>query len=219
MQQVIQFLSELNKNNNRDWFNQNRKVYEECRDKVLFYTELFNNEIRKFDKTIPVIDPKACLFRIFRDVRFSKDKRPYKTNMGSFIAKGGRKGTGAGYYFHIEPEASFVGGGLYMPQPEPLKAIRTQIYQNPDELLDIIQDKNFKKYFTEFYDHKLKTAPKGFPKDFEHIALLRHKSYAFGFQMDDEVVSGDDFVNTTVDAFGELYKLNRYINTALENIL
>src|SRR6056297_2224221 len=103
MEQVLQFLQELSDNNNRAWFNENRKRYEESREKILFLTDIFINEIRKFDPGIPPISPKDCMFRIFRDVRFSKDKRPYKTNFGSFIAKGGRKSENAGYYFHIEP--------------------------------------------------------------------------------------------------------------------
>ena len=127
MQQVFQFLQDLSENNNREWFHNNKKRYDESREKVLFITEVLINEIRKFDSEIPLLEPKDCLFRIFRDVRFSNDKRPYKTNFGSFIAKGGRKSMYAGYYFHIEPDTSFVGGGIYMPDAEHLKAIREYI--------------------------------------------------------------------------------------------
>ena len=127
MLKVIQFLNELSENNNREWFQKNKKWYDESREKVLFLTEVVINEIRKFDPDVPLLEPKDCLFRIFRDVRFSHDKSPYKTNFGSFIAKGGRKSSYAGYYFHIEPSGSFVGGGIYMPAAEPLKAIRDYI--------------------------------------------------------------------------------------------
>ncbi len=218
MERIIHFLMDLNENNNREWFNKNRGRYEESRAKMLFYTEIFNNEISKFDDGIPIMNPKDCLFRIFRDVRFSKDKRPYKTNMGSFIAKGGRKSTRAGYYFHVEPGMCFVGGGVYMPQPGPLKAVRTAIYENPEEFLDIIQEQKFKSYYPGIYGDSLKTAPKGFPKDFKYIELIRNKSFAFTHKMEDEVVTGERFVEYVVEAFKELYKVNRFLNDALEVI-
>jgi uncharacterized protein (TIGR02453 family) len=215
MKKILQFLDSLNKNNNKEWFQSNRKLYEECRDKMLFYTEVFINEIRKFDDTIPILDPKDCLFRIFRDVRFSNDKRPYKTNMGSFIARGGRKSSQAGYYFHIEPGASFAGGGLYLPPAEQLKAVRMAIYENPEEFIEITENKNFKTVFTEFYGEKLKTAPQGFPKDFKHIGLLLPKSYAFGHPFEDQILKGEKYVEKVVDVFKELHKINQFLNDAL----
>ena len=109
MKKVLQFLQELTENNNREWFNDNRKRYEESRDKIFFLTDVFINEIKKFDPEITGISPKDCVYRIFKDVRFSKDKLPYKTNFGSFIAKGGRKSPDAGYYLHIEPDEFFIG--------------------------------------------------------------------------------------------------------------
>lgn len=132
MKNVIEFLSGLKANNNREWFQANKNQYEESREKILFITELLINEIRKFDKDIPAMDPKDCLFRIYRDVRFSHDKQPYKTHFGSYIARGGRKSTRAGYYFHIDPDASFLGGGIYMPESNVIKALRNAIYEQPE---------------------------------------------------------------------------------------
>lgn len=215
MEKVIHFLQDLAANNNREWFNDNRKRYEESRDKMLFLTEVLNNEISRFDPDVPPMNPKDCMFRIFRDVRFSKDKRPYKTNFGSFIAKGGRKSSRAGYYFHIEPDQSFIGGGVYKPDAGSLKAIRLYIEQHPEEFLQIINDRNLKKYYPELFDDKLKTAPKGFPKDHEHIDLLRYKSYVFSHGINNEIVAGSHFVEYAVDAYHELYKLNAYLNEAL----
>ena len=219
MEKVLQFLENLSANNNRDWFLDNRKLYEESREKILFITEVLISEIRKFDTEIPVMNPKDCMFRIFRDVRFSNDKRPYKTNFGSFIAKGGRKSLQAGYYFHIEPEGSFAGGGLYMPPAEQLKAIRSHIAENGDEFLEIIKEKKFKKIYPEMYDHKLKTAPKGFPKDHEFADILRYQSFVFSTNLKKEIITGDYFVNYLVNAFSELYKVNRLINNGLKYIL
>lgn len=219
MKKVLQFLEELAVNNNREWFNANRKRYEENRDKILFITDVLINEIRKFDKDVPAMNPKDCMFRIFRDIRFSKDKRPYKTNFGSFIAKGGRKSERAGYYFHIEPEMSFAGGGIYMPAAGPLKAVRTQIDQHPEEFLDIINDETFKSYFPELYDHKLKTAPKGFPKDHQYIDLLRYKSYVFSYRLKNEILTDKNFIEYIVQSFRQLHKMNAFLNEGLDNFL
>jgi uncharacterized protein (TIGR02453 family) len=219
MLQVIQFLQELTENNNREWFQNNKKRYDESREKVLFLTEVVINEIRKFDSDIPLLEPKDCLFRIFRDVRFSNDKRPYKTNFGSFIAKGGRKSMHAGYYFHIEPTGSFVGGGIYMPSAEPLKAIRQYIAENGEEFLSIINNRSFQKVYPEMMDDKLKTAPKGYSPDHEFIDLLRYKSFAFTSQLDKSQILADNYIEKLVQSFKTLHPVNRFLNEALEHNL
>ena len=217
MEQVLQFLQELSANNNREWFNDNRKKYEKSREKILFLTDVFIHEIRKFDTEIPLLNPKDCLFRIFRDVRFSKDKRPYKTNFGSFIAKGGRKSIYPGYYFHIEPTGSFVGGGIYMPAAGPLKAVRNYMEEHPEEFLAIINDPEFKKFYPEMMDHKLKTAPRGIEKNHPYIDLLRYKSFAFSSPVKKEILLSGKYVETTVNAFKELHKVNAFLNEALHD--
>jgi uncharacterized protein (TIGR02453 family) len=217
MLQVIQFLQELSENNNRQWFQNNKKRFDESREKVIFLTEVLINEIRKFDSDIPLLEPKDCLFRIFRDVRFSNDKRPYKTNFGSFIAKGGRKSMHAGYYFHIEPNGSFVGGGIYMPAAEPLKAIREYIAENGEEFLSIINNKSFKKVYPEMMDDRLKTVPKGFSPDHEYIDLLRYKSFAFSSQLSKSQILADTYIEHLVQSFKTLQPVNRFLNEALEN--
>ncbi len=219
MKQVLNFLSGLKKNNNKEWFDENREWYQESRKKVFFLTELINQEIARFDPEIGILDPKNCVFRIFRDVRFSNDKTPYKINMGSFIAKGGRKSISAGYYLHLEPGGSFVGGGSYCPPADALKAIRTEIFDHPDEFKKLIFSNSFKSTYPTMYDDKLKTAPKGFPKDFPDIDLLKYKSFAFTSMLDDEVVTGDDFVVKVVGALKELYPVNRFLNSTLDKWL
>ena len=216
MEKILQFLKDLSKNNKREWFNENRKRYEESRDKMLFITEVLINEIRKFDPEIPVLSPKDCLFRIFRDVRFSNDKRPYKTNFGSFISKGGRKGDWPGYYFHIDPESSFIGGGVYMPQAETLRAIRSYIAENAPEFVEIIENKEFRKFYPEMYDHKLKTAPKGFPKEHEYIELLKYKSYVFSTSIDNKLLLSDSLVEHIVHYFRELHKVNDFLYRVID---
>lgn len=219
MEKVIQFLQELSENNNKEWFHSNKSRYEENRDKILFLTEVLINEIRKFDKDVPAVNPKDCMFRIFRDVRFSNDKRPYKTNFGSFISDGGRKSMRAGYYFHIEPGSSFIGGGVYMPPAEPLKKIRYYLAENAEEFLDIINNKGFKSVYPEMYDHQLKTAPKGFPKDHVNIKLLRYKSFVFSSAITNNEIVEDKFIENAVSAFTHLHQVNAFLNRALDKNL
>jgi uncharacterized protein (TIGR02453 family) len=216
MNKVVEFLEELAKNNNREWFHENKEWYEESRDKFLFLTDVMINEIRKFDPEIPTMSPKDCMFRIFRDVRFSNDKRPYKTNFGSYISKGGRKGMYAGYYFHISPDESFVGGGIYMPPAEPLKAVRNYVAENASEFLEITNSPEFKKTYPAMYEDKLKTAPKGFLKDHEHIDLLRYKSFIFSHSFSRNDLLGKDYITKMVAAFRVLQPFNQYLNNAVE---
>ncbi len=217
MEQVLQFLSDLSRNNHRDWFKANYKRYSESREKMRLITEILINEIRKFDPGIPAMDPKDCMFRIFRDVRFSKDKRPYKTNFGSFIAPGGRKSPHAGYYLHIDPAGSFAGGGIYMPSAGPLKVIREQIVRDPDTFLQLTGAPEFKSFFPGMMDHRLKTAPRGYPKDHQNIDLLRYKSFVFSTVLDKEALLHGDFLEKTVGAFFELQKVNAWLNEALKD--
>ncbi len=218
MDDILQFLKELTKNNNREWFAENKEWYQRCREKMFFLVDLLINEIRKFDAEIPVTDPAENVFRIYRDVRFSKDKSPYKTHFGCHISKGGRKSHFAGYYIQIAPGESFVGGGLYMPEKEHLKAVRQQILQYPDEFLGIIENPGFKAIFPEMLDHRLKTAPRGFPKDHPYIDLLRYKSFVFSTTVTDEELTGEKFIEKTISAFNHLCKINSFLNEALETV-
>ncbi len=218
MEKVVQFLKELSENNNREWFNDNRVRYHENKDKILFLIEILINEIKVFDPEIAGVNPKDCMYRIFRDVRFSKDKRPYKTNFGAFIAKGGRKSILPGYFFHIETDESFFGGGVYMPQPGELKAIRNYIAENGAEFMEIMNEPEFKKIYPEMYDHQLKTAPRGFPKDHEFISLLKYKSFVFAKRTDNIIIRENRIVEDMVQAYRQLHHANVFLHEALEKI-
>ncbi|MCW8815294.1 MAG: DUF2461 domain-containing protein, partial [Chlorobium sp.] len=152
---VIDFLVRLHENNNREWFLAHKEDYERSRMAFEASIGMLIPVIRGIDSEVDVISPKECIFRIFRDVRFSRDKSPYKTNFGAFIAKGGRKSPYAGYYLHIEPGASFVGGGVYMPESHYLKAIRNGIFENAEEYKTIIQREDFRRYFDGMFGEKL----------------------------------------------------------------
>jgi uncharacterized protein (TIGR02453 family) len=215
MKLIYNFLADLAENNNKEWFSANRNRYDEAKKMMIAFTEVLINEIRTFDKDLPLIDPKSCIFRIFRDVRFSNDKSPYKTNFGSYIAPGGKKSEYAGYYFHIEPNNCFVGGGCYMPQSENLKSIRDAIVETPEEYLEIIHSKEFKSTFGEVWGDKVKTYPRGYDKNWKYIDLIRNKSYTAIAQLDSKNLDNPDLLTNTVSILRTLYPLNRFLNDAI----
>lgn len=219
MEEILEFLRDLEVNNSREWFEENRKRYEKTRKDFMDFTGKMINEIRKFDAELPSLNPRDCLFRIFRDVRFSLDKSPYKTNYGSYIARGGFKAGFAGYYFHISPSECFQSGGVYMPSPEHLQAIRQEIYYHPEEYLMIVNNNKFKKTYPDSYFDSLKTAPKGYPKDWEHIDLLKPRNYAFGHPIDPAELSSPDLLTNVAERFKIIYPLNQFLNSAIEDSL
>ena len=215
MKTILNFLTELKANNNRDWFNENRNQYVKAKSD---FEDLINRiipAIHHFDPDIGSISAKQCVFRIFRDVRFSKDKSPYKTNMGGFIARGGRKGGFAGYYLHIDPEQSFIAGGMHMPFPEELKKVRQEILYNIDDFKSITNKPSFKKTFGEIEGEQLKRPPKDFPADFPDIELLKFKSYTVLHRVDQSTLLKDDIEKYIIKIFKEMYPLNQFLNKAV----
>jgi uncharacterized protein (TIGR02453 family) len=215
MREIHDFLVDLNRNNNKEWFDENRVRYEETRKKFLYLTEVIINEVRSFDHTIEFLEPNKCMFRLYRDVRFSNNKQPFKTNYGSFIARGGRSAGNPGYYFQIQPGESFLSGGVYMPQPDMLKAIRNQIYNHPEEFIEILEETEFKARFALFSDDKLKTAPKGYPKDWEFIDLVRYRSYAPFRTIGEEELFSTELLENIINDFKILHRFNQYLYEAI----
>lgn len=213
---IITFLNDLKSNNNREWFKENEKEYRKSKELFEHFLDMLIPPLKQIDDSIDVRSSKDCIFRIYRDVRFSKNKEPYKNNFGAFISKGGRKSPYAGYYIHIEPGSSFVGGGIYMPESKVLNAIRNEIYTNTGDYKDIIGDTSFKKYFPGIYGEKLKMAPKGFPADYEDIELLKNKHYALACNVDDKFWSDNNLFNNIMDIFRVQYPFNRFMNEAVE---
>ena len=192
LQIALAFLEDLKFNNSREWFNANRKRYDESR---AAFEALVADVMGRF---APIEDlgkttAKDCIFRINRDVRFTKDKSPYKTNLGALIGDGGRKATGRSYYINLEPGETFVAGGVYDPQPETLKQIRAAIAEKPNQLRKIITDKDFVRYFGELRGESLKTAPKGYANDHPAIDLLKRKQFLALHLLSDADVLKDDF--------------------------
>ncbi|XOV93640.1 MAG: DUF2461 domain-containing protein [Bacteroidota bacterium] len=216
-QSTFQFLTDLKKNNDRDWFHGHKKVYEKAKQEFTEFIDALIIEIAKFDKEVAHFTAKETIFRIHRDVRFSKDKSPYKTHMGAHITSAPKKSeihTRAGYYIHLEPGGSMLAGGAYLPESGWLKAIRQEISYNADSLKKIINGPDFKKYFGEIEGEKLKTAPKDYPKDHPEIDLLKHKSFLATHQCTNAEVLSDDFLSHCTKVFQALYPFDQFLNQA-----
>ena len=199
---TLGFLEELKKNNNREWFAENKSRYEEEREKVILFADELLLEMQKHDK-IQTISGKKSLYRIYRDVRFSKDKIPYKTHWSGHFIRATNELRG-GYFFSLEKGNSFIAGGFWGPSPEDLKLLRHQIANDEEALRGVITAKSFKDNFGEMFGSQLKTAPKGFPKDHSAIDLLRYKQYILQHNFTDTEVLADDFPQKVTRIFKEM---------------
>jgi uncharacterized protein (TIGR02453 family) len=203
MEKTLAFLKKIKSNNNKEWFEANKHTYLDAKQEFELMVDGLIKGIAKFDKKIsPDMKGKDCTFRIYKDVRFSKDKTPYKSNMGASMNPGGKKSLVAGYYLHYEPGASFLAGGVYMPEPEMLQAIRQEIDYNPDALLKILKSAAFKKYFKGVDEEdKLKNPPKGFDKEHPQVELLKNKHFIVSHNLSDKQLSGKDFEKEVIAGF------------------
>ncbi len=218
MKQLINFLTELQGNNNREWFTANKEWYGDVKSQFDDFVGKLIKEVSSFDSAIGLLAPKDCTFRIYRDVRFSKDKDPYKTNMGAYLNRGGKSSRYAGYYLHIEPGGSFIGGGKWMPEADILKLIRLEIYNFPEEFKKIIGQKEFIQKFGSLSGDKLKKPPKDFPPDFPEIELLKFKSYTVGMNLSDETVMSDHLPGHAIEAFKTMMPLIHFLNRAVDSV-
>lgn len=213
---IFHFLQELAANNNREWFNENRDKYEKARTEFEKLLSAVISRIALFDETIQGVQVKDCTYRIYRDTRFSSDKTPYKTHIGGYINARGKKSDHCGYYVHIEPGNCLLAGGSICPPPKLLKELRQAIYDNIDEYISIVEDPEFKKYFPVIGDNFLKTAPKGFPKDFKYIDYLKCKEYACSYNVPDEFFTSPDFLDKTEEVFKQLKRFGDFVNFTID---
>lgn len=213
---TITFLEKLSKNNNKPWFDKHRDDYQAAKeDYEVFVTEILAG-LSAIDPLFKEQQAKDCIFRIFRDVRFSKDKTPYKAHFGAFFSKRGKKFTGAGYYFHLEPGGkSFAGGGLWMPEAPLLKAVRQEIDYNYDEFRGIIGNRKFKTMFKEINGEQLKTLPQGYTADNPAIEYLKMKSYTVSGNIPDADVKGKSVVKKVMDVFTTMRPFIDFLNRSI----
>jgi len=216
--ETLQYLLDLKKNNHREWFQKHKDKYVKIRSNFEEFAEELLEKIKSFDNTLQNLEVKQCLFRIYRDVRFSPNKEPYKTHFGVYYAQnGGKNSHYAGYYIHLDPEESFFGGGIYMPLPEYLKAIRKEIFYQIDEFKTIIDAPTFRKYYGGIEDiEKLKKAPADFPKDFPEIELLKNKHFFASHYFNPQDTCKDDFIDFVAQGLKAVKPLIDYINFTIK---
>lgn len=214
----VQFLDDLKANNNRDWFLDNKKRYETFKKDYYKLAEDFLNAMKPHDPSLEMLEVKNCTFRINRDIRFSKDKSPYKDHLGVWISSGSKGMNRSGYYVHIARSGSFIAGGLYCPEAEDLKKMRKEIAFFHDDLEEIMSNKNFQREFGDFDRNEknlLKNPPRGYEKEHPAIEFLKLKSFETSQKFDFEAISEADFVAKMSKKLLVLKPLNDFINRAL----
>jgi uncharacterized protein (TIGR02453 family) len=212
---TIQFLKQLKLNNHKPWMDEHRKQYEAAKQDFEHLVQQLIEGIGQFDAGIASLSPKECIFRLNRDVRFSNNKDPYKTNFGAAFTVGGKKAEGAGYYLHIEPDQSFIGGGCWMPQAPILKNIRQEIDYNFTDFEAIVHNKDFQKTYGLLTGEKLKKAPQGYPTDHAGVEYLKHKSFTAMHNIKDSLLTSDNAVASYLQDFKTLHPLIAFLNRAL----
>jgi uncharacterized protein (TIGR02453 family) len=216
-QPTLDFLSELADNNHRDWFMANKSRYEAARENVVALTDELLKLMHNIDPALsPDLEAKKCVMRIYRDIRFSKDKTPYKINFGISLPTTGTKLGGAEYYLHIQPGKSFIAGGYWMPEANHLKAIRQEIDYNAQELKTIIDEPEFVKLFGDFRNgEKLKTVPRDYAPDNENIELLKLKSFIVLHNLSDKDIKRPKAAEAIARLCNKIYPLNVFLRNAI----
>jgi uncharacterized protein (TIGR02453 family) len=215
---TLQFLRELVQNNNRDWFQENRKKYDDSKADFEKLVGAVISDVSKF-QDLGNLQVKDCIFRINRDIRFSKNKAPYKSNLSAGIGPGGRSAGKIDYYLHIQPDGqSFLGGGMWDPTTEQLARYRQEIDYNAEELKSIIHDKTFREHFPEIHGEVLKTTPKGYAKDHPEIDLLRRKELFFVHKFSDKDLTSKGFKDQVVHTIQLLKPYCDYMNYILNHV-
>lgn len=227
MKEILNFLQALSANNNREWFAENKEWYRECYARFVDFAEEYIRRLAELDPSLAVLQPKDCIWRIYRDVRFSHDKRPYKEWFGVFPAAGvpgqprtwGKHSMRGGYYVHLQPGQCMFAGGIWDPGKELLTALRKEIEANYEEVEAIMATPSWKKYFDQDFDTMwggLKKVPAGFDPDFQHPEWLKHRAYTFSTPLTDEQVSASDFIDKIIEIAAAGKPMNDFLNYTFE---
>lgn len=218
MKRAYHFLRELAANNNREWFSAHKTDYLEAKEEADALTRRLIAAVAAVDPDAAALGVSDCTYRIYRDTRFSPDKTPYKTHFGIYVnPPAGKKSYFFGYYFHIQPEGSFMAAGnICLPSPL-IKALRQSIFDEIDEYRSIVEDPAFRQFFPAVGENLLKTAPKGFPKDWEHIAYLRPRDFVTTWACGDVPFLSDSPVDALMPAIRQAWRFNRFFNFTIED--
>lgn len=213
---TIKFLKDLKKNNNKPWFDQHRNAYDSAKADFARMVAQLIKEISVFDRPIGALEAKECTFRINRDVRFSKDKTPYKNNMAAYFNKAGKKGNLGGYYLHVEPGSSFVAGGLWVPEPAILASIRQELDYSFDEWNKIINTPTFKKVFPGGVKSEatLTRPPRGYDEHNPAIEFLKMKNFAVKAPISDTVLQSKSFEKDVAKLMAAMKPMIDFLNRA-----
>lgn len=214
---IFQFLKELSANNNREWFNEHKDDYKRAQLEFELLLTTVIERISTFDESVKGIQAKDCTYRIYRDTRFSPDKTPYKRHFGGYINAKGKKSDHCGYYIHIENGNCMLAGGSLCLEPKILKAVRRSVYDNIDEFREIVEAPEFKQYFPVIGETHLKTAPKGFPKDFPYMDYLKCKEYTCTSYVPDSFFFAPDFLDKTEAVFRQLKRFADFTNYTIDD--
>ncbi|WP_114748072.1 DUF2461 domain-containing protein [Pleomorphovibrio marinus] len=215
---TLQFLKELSANNHKPWMDANREWYDEVRQDFLSEVEGLLKMLSLVDPSLGILKPKDCVFRQNRDIRFSKDKRPYKENMAAYFSPKGKKSAGPGFYLHIQPQGSFLAGGVWMPPSEELKKIRQEIDYAGKELHKILSEPTFSGYFGGLEGEQLKTSPRDYEPDHPYIDLLNFKSFIVSKKLEDKEVNSGAYIRMAEEAFVKMQPFLEFLSRALEDV-
>lgn len=215
MKSILEFLKKLEKNNNRDWFNANKDQYLLAKSEFDLFIESLIAELQLIDPRVAGASAKNSVFRIYKDIRFSKDKTPYKTHFGAYMISGGRKSQLPGYYIHIQNGESFIAGGMYKPGPDQLKAIRREIANFPEDIAAIMENKNFSDNYSFYDKDKLKRPPQGFSPDEDQIEMIKNKHFIASKNIPDGWIGKTDFLKELTETCRGLVPLNSFLHRAL----
>ncbi len=218
MRPYLDFLSELAENNSKEWMDANKKKYLDVKEEFLGDVEVILKGLAEWEPAFEAFKPKDCVFRQNRDVRFSANKAPYKTNFAAYFSPKGKKSEGPGYYLHIQSGQSFIGGGIWMPMGETLKKIRKEIDYSGAELMKIENESNFKSTFGEIQGEKLKTSPRDYDADHEFIEYLKLKSYTVTTTLKDKEVNNGQFIALSLDTFKTMKPFQDFLSKAVEEV-
>lgn len=219
-QAILDFLRQLIVNNNREWFNQHKQLYLDCKADFESFVNQYIDKLSVAEPGLRGLTAQECEWRIYRDTRFSADKTPYKDHFGAFLAPhGGKKSPYGGYYLHLTPNGCMFAGGIWGPEKNLLQALRQSVLDNYDELEQITQNPHFRKYFSGFDTYyQLSRTPLGFPRDFCHDDWLRLKAYTVTCPLTDEQVSDPQFLDLLMDISLATKPLNDFLNYTVDEL-
>jgi uncharacterized protein (TIGR02453 family) len=215
---IFQFLNDIRVHNNREWFSEHRDEYDKASAEFEKFLAAVILRTSSFDESVRSVQPHDCTYRIYRDVRFSADKSPYKTHIGGYINPKGKKAAHSGYYIHMESGNSMLCSGSICVTSDILKAIRRSVYDNMDEYRSIVDAPEFKRFFpTIGFDH-LKTAPKGYPKDYPYIDYLKCKDFDCYYKVPDSFFRAPDLLDHIEEIFKQMKRLNDFLNFTIDDM-